>query len=459
MLLSRIAEFASQAATQVKREYTETFNDLGVRIVKLHESGLFACQYPTKAKNHWIATRLNMEHDSRYLLLNFSGTSYNTESFAGPVLDVTMNGSVPPLDVMIQLCTALSCWLGSDSNSVVVAHGAEHNPEVVAFFFGCFLSWMGWCPHPRAGYFSVADPLNFSEASLLPSHKRYFQYFELMQRGFTPQSVVLSGFEVSGLGFEEESDTQHLTAELRQEGRLIKRFSSFDAMDPVFDLEEPLGGDVTITVWDTYISEGLAVGSGKPIVQVSFHTGFVSGDEGLYFPQSELDHVPASVKRQMPDIGVKMSLCVGSSQDTLAAERLALQVLLGAEKRPVNEIPTTDLQPANVDIEEFFHAKSSSIENLFDGNFDVVKAADIEDLFDKNFDTINDVQSGDHCKANGTLAAKGSNYPFPYPYCERIPMPASRFTSAANVEKTSTKVAPQSDLEDFFRELDDLVKA
>jgi len=457
MFLSRIAEFATHAATQVKREYTETFNDLGVRIVKLHESGLFACQYPNKEKIHWIATRLNMEHDSKYLLLNFSGWTYNTEDFAGPVLDVTMNGSVPPLDVMIQLCTALSCWVGSDSDSVVVAHGAEHNPEVVAFFFGCFLSWMGWCPHPRAGYCSVADPLNFSEASLLPSHKRYFQYFELLQRGFTPQPVVLSGFEVSGLGTEEESDTQHLTAELRQEGRLIKRLSSFDATNPVFNLEDPVGGDVTITVWDTYISDGLAVGSGKPIAQVSFHTGFLSGDERSYFPQSELDHVPASVKKQMPHIGVKVSLGVGSSQDTLAAERLALQVLLGAEKRPVNEVMTTDVQPTNMDIEELFHAKSSSIENLFDGNFDVIKAADIEDLFEKNFDAINDVQVDDHCKANVTPAAKRSNYPYPYPYCERIPMPSSQLTLAANIEKS--KVAPQSDLEDFFRELDDLVKA
>merc|ERR1711985_103321 len=170
----------------------------------------------------------------------------------------------------------------------------------------------------------------------------------------------------------EESDTQHLTAELRQEGRLIKRFSSFDAMNPVFDLEDSIGGDVTITVWDTYISDGVAIGSGKPIAQVSFHAGFSSADESLYFPQSELDHVPALVKRQMPDIGVKMSLGVGSSQDTLAAERLALQVLLGAERRPVNEVTTTDNQPANVDIEEFFDSKSSSIEDLFDKNFDVV---------------------------------------------------------------------------------------
>jgi hypothetical protein len=240
---------------------------------------------------------------------------------------------------------------------------------------------------------------------------------------------------------------------------LIKRFSSFDAMDPVFDLEDPVGGDVTITVWDTYISDGLAVGSGKPIAQVSFHPGFLSGDERSHFPQSELDHVPASVKTQMPDIGVKLSLGVGSSQDSLAAERLALQALLGAEKRPVNEVMATDVQPANVDIEELLDARSSSIENLFDGNFDVVKAADIEDLFDKNFDTINDVQIGDHCKANVTPAAKRSKYPFPYPYCECIPMPSSQLTPAANIENTNSNVVPQSDLEDFFRELDDLVKA
>merc|ERR1711939_683532 len=135
--------------------------------------------------------------------------------------------------------------------------------------------------------------------------------------------------------------------------------------------------------WDTYISDGLAVGSGKPIAQVSFHTGFLSGDERSYFPQSELDHVPASVKKQMPHIGVKVSLGVGNSQDTLAAERLALQVLLGAEKRPMGEVTTTDVQPTNMDIEELFDVKRSSIENLFDGNFDVIKAADIEDLFEK----------------------------------------------------------------------------
>jgi len=106
----------------------------------------------------------------------------------------------------------------------------------------------------------------------------------------------------------------------------------------------------------------------------------------------------------------------------------------------------------------FFDAKSSSIEDLFNGNFDLVKAADIEDLFDKNFDMINDVQIGNHCKANATPAAK-SNYPYPYPYCERIPIPSSQSTPAANIEKTSTKLAPRPDLDDFFRELDDLVKA
>merc|ERR1712093_166501 len=124
----------------------------------------------------------------------------------------------------------------------------------------------------------------------------------------------------------------------------------------------------------------------------------------------------------------------------------------------MNEVTTTDVEAANVDIEELFDA-NSAIENLFDGNFDVVKAADIEDLFEKNFDTINDVQVDDHCKANVTPAAKRSNYPFPYPYCERIPMPSSQFTPEANIEKTRTKRASRSDLEDFLRELDDLAKA
>merc|ERR1711869_20797 len=96
------------------------------------------------------------------------------------------------------------------------------------------------------------------------------------------------------------------------------------------------------------------------------------------------------------------------------------------------EVTTTHAQPANA---EFFDAKSSSIEDLFDGNFDVVIAADIEDLFGKNFDTMNDVQIGDHCKANFTPAAKRSNYPFPYPYCERIPIPSPRFPPEANIAR------------------------
>jgi len=408
MLLSRIAELTTQAATKVKCEYIQTFDELGVRIVELHESGLVAADYPTNARRHWLAARLNREYDSKYLLLNLSGTTFDTDDFASPVLDVTMNGPVVPLDVLIQLCTAVSRWLSQDSSRIIVAHGAEHNPEIVPFFFGCYLSWMGYCPHPKAGYLSVAARLGFTEADLLPSHRRYFQYFELLQRGFSPQPVVLQRFEIGGLEIDELCDAQDVTAEVRQEGRLITRCSALarDGADAIFELEDPVGGDVIITVWDTYICDGIDIGSGKPIARVCFNTGFACGDEVLHFPQQEIDDVLYA--ELMPDIAIKVFLGHGGSKAALAVERLALQFLLSAEG---SQKPIDDAQLGEVELRTR-----------------LAPAVDIEDFFDEEFDI---------CDAD-------------------LIVNNARLKDVSN--KVSMKLAPARDLEDFFRELDALAE-
>lgn len=339
-------------------------------------------------------------------MLNFSGTTYDTADFASPVLDVTMNGPVPPLDTLIQLCTAVSRWLDADSARVVAAHGAEHNPEVVPFFFGCYLSWIGEFPHPKAGYLSVAAKLGFTESHLFPSNRRYFQYFELLQRGYSPQPAVLSQFSISGFEISEDCDIQHFTAELRQAGRLIKRssVSSLNGANSVFELGEPLDGDINITLWDTYVSDGIAIGSGKPLAQISFHTGFAGVAEVLQFFRHDLDVQHTELAS---DVVIKVSLSLGGSKAALAAERLVLQVLLGAEG---HETPAIAAQS---------NAGVSTI--------------DIVDIAHKECDVINDVVVGD--------------------------LTDRKLVNVADIEHMSKKLPPPSHLEDFFRELDALVQA
>lgn len=333
------------------------------------------------------------------------------------MLHVTMNGPVPPLDVLVQLCTATSRWLTGAGDRIVVAHGGEHNPEVVPFFFGCYLNWMGRCPHPKEGYLSVAGQLGLGEADLMPSQRRYLQYFELLQRGFTPQPLVLSRFAIAGLGGEDESDAQSITAELRQEGRLIKRFSPSDKdvfeADPVFELQQPVYGDITITLWDTYITDGVAIGSGQPLARVCFSTGFASAGDTLHFPLRELDAVPTIYKGLMPALHIRISLGLGDSKAALAVERLAFQVLLGVEGNQVNM--------SNAELEDL--DCSSKLPDV---------AVDIEDLFDSNFDIVNDVGIRDLSHAKDA--------------------------STANIEEVRTKLPSKCNLQEFFLELDEIAE-
>jgi hypothetical protein len=280
---------------------------------------------------------------------------------------------------------------------------------------------MGRCPHPKEGYLSVASQLSLGEANLLPSHRRYLQYFELLQRGFSPQPLVLSRFVITGLGEEAQS----ITAELRQEGRLVKRFSASDKdafeSDPIFELQEPVYGDIALTLWDTYVSDGVAIGSGKPLARVCFSTGFTSGDdfdlisggETLHFPQCELDAVPTMYKRLMPDLDIKITLSPGGSKAALAVERLAFQVLLGVEGKQVHT--------SNVEL-----AYLESSPKLPDA------VVDIEDLFDSNFDilnpVVNDVRIRDLSHAKDALAT--------------------------DVEEVCKKLSSNSKIEEFFLELD-----
>ena len=117
------------------QEWQLTFVDYSCRL-SLVRPNLMATDFPSRPRQHWLAARLNRDHQGSYLLINLSGTSYDTfelqglskreggHCVPGPVMDIMMSGCVPPLEVLLRLVVSVHQWL-NHTRHVVVVHGAD----------------------------------------------------------------------------------------------------------------------------------------------------------------------------------------------------------------------------------------------------------------------------------------------------------------------------------------------
>eukprot|EP00913_Durusdinium_trenchii_P016089 g15123.t1 len=148
--------------------------------------------FPSRPRQHWLAARLNRDHSGSYLVINLSGTSYDTYELQGPCMDIMMSGCVLPLEVLLRLVVSVQQWLSRAARNVVVVHGADDGSGTAAnygpgsfpvvLFFACYLSWVGKADHPKEAMVEVTRRMGISR-SLWPSQLRYLSYFELLQRG------------------------------------------------------------------------------------------------------------------------------------------------------------------------------------------------------------------------------------------------------------------------------------
>lgn len=331
-LFSRLAMTTRDIATKVKDEYTHTFEELGCHIVQIRPS-LVVVESPSDSNRHWIAFRLNREYSERYLLLNFSGQSYDEEEFLGNVLDVPIVGPVPEMHVLVQLCTAVSRWLTQDTSNVVVAHGTTEDSAAAAFFFACYLSWAELCPHPVAGLLEVCGFLSSGGAHVAPSHNRYLGYFELLQRDYSLHPAILTRAKISGI--RESVQSRSLLAEVWQQDQILHSAVLKSIGEAGADLElevsTPCSGDLRIVVRD------FLDGTGAALMQVCFNTGFAAEDGALHFGWRDIDCLNAELSL---DVFMDVFLAPGGANEAKSAERLSLQVLLGAESARAAKVAT-----------------------------------------------------------------------------------------------------------------------
>eukprot|EP00439_Symbiodinium_sp_Y106_P048835 s3317_g6.t1 len=186
---------AREAAAEMQKEFKLTFDDYACHLPEV-QPNLIAADFPSRARQHWLAARLNRDHAGRYLVVNLSGATYDNFELQGPVLDVMMSGCVPPLEVLLRLVVSMHRWLTRTPLNVVVAHGPNESavptatgpgPCPVVLLYACYLSWLGLADHPREAMQEVMRLLGLPDV-LWPSQRRYLSYFGLLQGGLDLQA-------------------------------------------------------------------------------------------------------------------------------------------------------------------------------------------------------------------------------------------------------------------------------
>eukprot|EP00505_MAST-04D_sp_SCG-Rhode-Island_P001769 Stramenopile-MAST_4_protein_1769 len=141
-----------------------------------------------------VAALLNSKHKDRYMIWNLSEEEYDYDVFNNQVQEYRFPGHpAPPLGLLFQICTSLESWLAQDTANVAVVHcltGKGRTASVLA----CVLSWIGEIESPVDAMQHVARKRRVPEERLvIPSQRRYVQYFTSVMDGVKPRAepVVL----------------------------------------------------------------------------------------------------------------------------------------------------------------------------------------------------------------------------------------------------------------------------
>eukprot|EP00929_Paragymnodinium_shiwhaense_P100131 TRINITY_DN62198_c0_g1_i1.p1 TRINITY_DN62198_c0_g1~~TRINITY_DN62198_c0_g1_i1.p1 ORF type:complete len:489 (-),score=92.09 TRINITY_DN62198_c0_g1_i1:154-1620(-) len=190
-LTEKVSALAEQAVEAIKEEYKFTYEDFGLKIVRVR-ADLLAVEFPRPNRMSYLAMRLKNEYEDEYLIVNLSGRPYDTSKFKGPVMDIVMSGSVPPLEVLLRLCLSAHRWLNQHGRKrSLVLHGNDDHPDSrreaeasfqrVALFLTCYLGWANSTGSWDVGLAEVVETLQLG-SELLPSQMRYLRYFESQRR-------------------------------------------------------------------------------------------------------------------------------------------------------------------------------------------------------------------------------------------------------------------------------------
>lgn len=290
--LSRAASsLASRAADAVRDEYRQTYEDLGLRMITVRPE-LLVVDFPRPSRVSLLAARLNRVYGDDYLVVNFSGQSYNTGDLEGPVMDIAMSGCVPPLNVLLRLCVSAHMWLSASPRRVLVAHGCDDRETsaaaalgYVVVFLACYLNWTGAAPNPKESMLDVCDVLSLPVPFVRPSQRRYVTYFELQQHGHVAAdapALRIARIVLVGLG----DDIANKTVEVfQQDQRVFCADLDGQAADGfIVQVGVIARGDLRVRV----VSDRAGVLRRNVELEVCFHSAFITGDY-VRFLEHELD--------------------------------------------------------------------------------------------------------------------------------------------------------------------------
>ena len=137
-----------------------------------------------------ISQYLKERHSGHFMIWNISEESYDYIYFDENVLEHRFPGHpAPPLGLLFQICTAVESWLDADTRNIAVIHcltGKARTASMVA----SILTWIGEFNtyqeslHYIAGRRGIPDAMDL----LVPSQKRYLEYFGNVLEGVRPSS-------------------------------------------------------------------------------------------------------------------------------------------------------------------------------------------------------------------------------------------------------------------------------
>jgi len=257
-----------------------------------------------------LAARLNRDHLGSYLVINLSGSIYDTFELQGPVMDIMMSGCVLPLEVLLRLVVSVHQWLSRAARNVVVVHGADDPTGTAAsygpgsfpivLFLACYLSWVGKADHPKEAMLEVSRRMGISR-SIWPSQLRYLSYFELLQRGkldLWSNPARLARVVLVHIG----SHQRDRALEVWKQEQLMFRTNVSEDDDvchtSAFRISSSAEGDLSLRLVSRQAEvEDGAVGDWELELQVCFHTALIALAGGfMRFPAAEID-----APRELPD--------------------------------------------------------------------------------------------------------------------------------------------------------------
>ncbi|CAD7949101.1 unnamed protein product [Amoebophrya sp. A25] len=171
-------EAAQNAVQVVQDEYRATFEEQLTSIYDVIPKRLLIMEYPSPDKIARLANRLNRLYQDKYLVLNMSEHGYEAREFRGEVMDIRFRGlPSPPLELFFKLVISVKQWLDTSPENVAVVHCFSGYTRS-AMFCACYLYWSAYCQTTQRGLEYTLRRVKVKESNILPTQKRYMEYFE-----------------------------------------------------------------------------------------------------------------------------------------------------------------------------------------------------------------------------------------------------------------------------------------